>query len=303
MSFLDTFLQVMVLFCVVIVGFAASKAGLMNADFSRQLSALVIKVCSPMLILASAMGDVLPPSEAIVPVLLYGTLSLVLLILLALPLTRLLRLKDFEAGCFKFMFGFGNVAFIGFPVVASLFGIEAVFYAALLTLPFNLLIFTVGYMFILGTEGMHVKFKLFVSPLMLATYGALIIVVAQLSVPAPVASAAQLVGQMTVPASLLIIGSSLADLPVQKMLGTPKLYAMCALKLVLMPAAVYGVLYLCPVEREYADVIVILSAMPVAAYGVMFCAQHGLDTALISEGIFLSTFFSLFSVPLVASLL
>lgn len=87
------------------------------------------------------------------------------------------------------------------------------------------------------------------------------------------------------------------------MLGTPKLYVMCALKLVAVPALIYGILSLCPVEKKYADVIVVLSGMPVAAYGVMFCSKHGIDPTRMSQGTFLSTLFSLFSIPLLSILL
>ncbi len=304
MSFFDTFTQVSVLFMVVIIGFVANKAKLMDAEFNRRLSSLVIHVTSPFIVLSSAMGDTLPARNEILPVLIFGSGALLLMMILAVPLTYLLRIKGEEAGLYRFMFAFGNVAFIGFPVVAALFGVEAVFYAGVMTLPFNLLLFTIGFIFVVGgANGMQFRLRMFITPALLATYLAILLVYFQVETPRPVASACNLIGSVTIPASLLIIGSSLADIPVLKMLGTPKLYVMCALKLVAVPALIYGILSLCPVEKKYADVIVVLCGMPVAAYGVMFCSKHGIDPTRMSQGTFLSTLFSLFSVPLLSILL
>ena len=163
---------------------------------------------------------------------------------------------------------------------------------------------SVGFIFVVGgANGMQFRLRMFITPALLATYLAILLVYFQVETPRPVASACNLIGSVTIPASLLIIGSSLADIPVLKMLGTPKLYVMCALKLVAVPALIYGILSLCPVEKKYADVIVVLCGMPVAAYGVMFCSKHGIDPTRMSQGTFLSTLFSLFSVPLLSILL
>lgn len=304
MEFWNTFFQVCVLFLVVIAGFVANKVKIMDKEFDRRLSSLVINVTSPFIVLSSAMGSELPAKEDILPVLGYGTGCLVFMALCSLVLTKLLRVQGSEVGMYRFMFTFGNVAFIGIPVVGSLFGVQAIFYVAIMTIPFNLMLFTVGYFFVAGgAQGFAFKYRMLVSPPMTATYLTILIVVLDLKMPGPVVNACNLLGAMTIPGSLLIIGSSLADIPIRSMLGTPRHYLMCLLKLMVIPYIIYCVLLMTPLEKRFADVLTVVCAMPVAAYGTMFCLKIGLDPKTMAQGTFLSTFLSLASVPLLSVLL
>ncbi len=65
--------QVMVtLFAIVVLGYALRRFGLMGGDFDKRLSTLIIDVSCPLLILSSVMGDKLPDSRFILPLLCVG---------------------------------------------------------------------------------------------------------------------------------------------------------------------------------------------------------------------------------------
>ncbi len=304
MSFLDAFSQMSVLFMMVIVGFCCNKLHYMDLDFNRKFSSLILNITAPFLILSSVMGSTLPAKEDILPVLIAGLGTMVLAIALAFPITKLLRIKKEDAGIYRFMLSFGNINFIGFPVVGMLFGQEAIFYASVLTIPFYFLIFLLGVIFVTSGRGkVTFSWRMFLSPCLVGTYISIIIVLLGLKTPAPVAQACSLVGSLTVSGSLLIIGSTLAELPVLHMLGTPKLYFITFLKLLAIPALVYGIFLLTPLDKKYTDVLVILAGMPVASIGTMLCLKNGVDAKAMSQGTFLTTLLSIFSIPLLAILL
>lgn len=306
MSFLDTLEQMLVLFSVVIVGFICNKAKIMNKEVGRHLSSLVINVTAPFIILASAMGPVMPKSEDVLPVAIGGTASLLFMGALSFLLVILLKVPVEQKGIYKFMFVFGNINFIGFPVLGVLFGTESIFYASVMTIPFNLLIFTVGSLFVTsGKCDVKYNWRIFFSPCLVATYITIFLVLEQIQVPKPVAESCSLIGQITIPASLLIIGSSLADIPVSQMAGSLRLYIMCALKLVIIPTIILMIFLISPIDRKYADVLVVLCGMPVAAYGTMFCLKFGLEKEanIMAQGTFLSTFLSIVSIPILSTIL
>ena len=139
--------QMIILFILVIIGYYLSKKKMMDADFDRKLSGLVINVTCPSLILSSVMGDTLPDKEKILPLLVVGFATYVILIGLAFLLPRYLPVKSSDRGIYSFMLAFGNVGFIGYPIVASIFGASAVFYASILNFPSTLLIFVFGTLF------------------------------------------------------------------------------------------------------------------------------------------------------------
>ena len=141
------------------------------------------------------------------------------------------------------------------------------------------------------------------SPALCSTYIVIALVYFQIKTPALIGQAFSLVGQMTIPASLLVIGSTLAEIKVLEMLGSWRIYVMSGLKLLGIPCLIYGIYMLSPFDHKYTDVLVILSAMPVASYGTMICLKEGIDPKVMSQGTFMSTLLSVFTIPILALIL
>ena len=308
MDFLATLGQMGVLFGVVIIGFVCSKLNIMNDAFNRSLSVLIINVTAPCIILSSVMGDTLPERSEIVPVFLLGTATLFMLLIFGYIGAKLLRTGDME-GIYRFMFAFGNINFIGIPVATSLFGQYAMFYIAVLTIPFNLLIFLLGQIFIRScspqARGNKISFnwRMILSPALTSTYIVIALVAFQVKTPYIIGTAFSLVGNMTIPASLLVIGATLANIKVLEMFGNWRIYVMCALKLLGIPVLIFIIYSLSPFDHRYTDVLVILAAMPVASYGTMICLKENIDPKIMAQGTFMSTLLSIISIPVLALIL
>jgi predicted permease len=292
------------LIIIVIAGFISHKRGIINEEFERKLSGFVIKVTCPALLISSTMGDKMPDREHIPMLLLVSLLTYVILIPLAYVQPVLMRVKRDLRGMYSFMLTYSNVGFIGYPVVASIFGSDAVFYACILNVFNTITVFIWGVMFISGEnlkDGF--RFRLFVSPAMIATYISVIIVVLNLHTPKAIAMPLSILGNMTVPSSLIVIGAALAEIPTRKMVGTPHIFIMCFLKLLVLPLLVYYAMILIGVDTRISSINMILIAMPVASFGTMFCMQMGKDETTMSQGTFWTTLLSVVSIPLLAMLI
>ena len=292
------------LIIIVIAGFVSHKRGIINEEFERKLSGFVIKVTCPALLISSTMGDKMPDREHIPMLLLVSLLTYVILISLAYVQPVLMRVKRDLRGMYSFMLTYSNVGFIGYPVVASIFGSDAVFYACILNVFNTITVFIWGVMFISGEnlkDGF--RFRLFVSPAMIATYISVIIVVLNLHTPKAIAMPLSILGNMTVPSSLIVIGAALAEIPTRKMVGTPHIFIMCFLKLLVLPLLVYYAMILIGVDTRISSINMILIAMPVASFGTMFCMQMGKDETTMSQGTFWTTLLSVVSIPLLAMLI
>ena len=171
----------------------------------------------------------------------------------------------------------------------------------MLNIPFNLLIFTIG---VACINGGKVKSafspKLILSPCVVASLIAVGIAIGRISVPAPIGQWFHLLGDMTTPCALLIIGSSLSNIPVRDMLGNRFVYAVSLLRLIVLPLMVGAVLRLCGISIFVSDVATVLSAMPIATNGVMLCLQYGKDERVMTQGLFITTLLSVLTIPLVA---
>ncbi len=297
-------LEVMViLFIIVIVGYVMCKLGYMGDKFDQKLSAIVIDLTCPALILSSVMGDSLPDRSLIMPLLGVGFLTYFILLIFGFLVPRLITKNRDDRGMIGFALMFANVGFIGYPIVSSIFGPHAIFYAALLNMPNTFFIFTAGVMLVKGEYSIRqLNPKVLFSPAMIAAFVAALLVALNVHTPDIIARPVTMVGNITVPAALMVIGSSMARLPLKEIIGSTKVYVSSVIRLVVIPLSLYFLFKVCGVDEVVNDINTVVIAMPVASFGTMFCMKYGRNPALMTEITFITTVFSIITIPLVTML-
>ena len=294
------------LFVVVVVGYVAGRLGYLGGDFDRQLSRLIINITCPALILSSSMTGELPDRRFILPLLFISVITYVVLTAVAFLLPRYLTRRHDDEGPIGFALMFGNVGFMGYPVVASIFGHEAIFYAAVLNVVNTFAVFTVGTVLITGrgdVGGERFQKKVLYSTPMLAAYMTMLIVAFEIKgIPAFVSQPMTMIGNITVPAALLIVGSSMSQLPLRALLGNLTVYLTTALRLVLLPLGVYYMTKNLGFSELVVNINTVVIAMPVATYGTILCLKYEKDTTFITEATFITTLCSMITIPLLVML-
>ena len=294
-------LEVMVmLFTMVILGYAACKLGYMGDKFDKKLSSIVVDITCPLLVLSSVMGDEMPDRSLILPLVGVGFLTYIILLVFGFWVPRFISKNHDDQGMIGFSLMFANVGFIGYPIVASIFGSKAVFYAALLNVPNTFFIFTAGVMLVKGEYSIR-QFnpKVLLSPALIGAFIAALLVAFGVHTPEMIARPITMVGNITVPAALMIIGSSMARLPLREIIGSGKVYATSFLRLVIVPLSVYFLFRLCGVNTLINNINTVVIAMPVASFGTMFCMKYGRNPSLMTEATFITTLFSIITIPLI----
>ncbi len=306
--------QVMLtLFAIVVVGYIAGKLGYMGGTFDKKLSKVVIDITCPALILSSAMTGELPDRRYILPLLGISVLTYVLLTGVALLLPRLLTKKKDDEGVIGFAMMFGNVGFMGYPIVASIFGHEAVFYAAVLNVVNTFTVFTVGTMLIVGknqestveekemSQKKMLRKVLYSTPMLSAYLTMLIVALEIKDIPEFISQPLTMIGNITVPAALLIIGSSMSQLPLRALLGNSTIYTTTLMRLAILPVGIHYLMTLLGFSSFVVGINTVVIAMPVATYGTILCLRHGKDTTLITEVTFITTLLAMISIPLLVT--
>lgn len=296
----DILTQMIILMSVVVAGFISNKCGVMGEDLNRRLSNFIINVSCPCLILYSVMGDKFPDRGMIFPLLAVSTVTYVMLLTICYFLPRLFIKDPVKRGLYSFMLVFGNVTFMGYPVAAAIFGSEAVFYAGLLNMPNTLFVFAAGVTFVVGGEGKkRFDYRVLYCPSMVASYIAIIIVLAGIdNLPHVVTEPFRLLGNITVPGALLIIGSSMARIERRRMLGSVSLYIMAAFRLAIIPVSLYLLFRFIGVDETVNRINTIVIGMPVASFGTMFCLKYGRDETEMVRGTMITALLSVLSIPM-----
>lgn len=292
-----------ILFTIVVLGYALCKLGYMGDKFDQKLSSIVIDVTCLALILSSVMGAELPDRSLILPLLGIGFLTYILLLVFGFWVPRFVAKSRDEQGMIGFALMFANVGFIGYPIVSAIFGPKAVFYAALLNIPNTFFIFTAGVMLVKGEHNMKsLSAKVLFSPAMIAAFVAALMVAFGVRTPDIIARPVTMVGNITIPAALMVIGSSMARLPLKEIIGSPKVYVASLLRLVVVPLSVYFLFRFCGVSDVINNINTVIIAMPVASYGTMFCLKYGRNPSLMTEMTFVTTLGSILTIPLITLL-
>lgn len=307
----------LILFTIVLLGAIARKIHLMNDDFDASLSKLVMTVTLPGMILDSVLSNTnLPDSHTIMMMLVYSTVLYVLVCLFAWIFVRLVYrgVPRPAQGAHAYLISFGNTGFIGFAVLGAIMGNDAVLYGAVYNIPYNVFLFSVGMLFIAstGSDGAAAKkpvkeqvkaiAKQLVSPCLISCFVAMFLALFGVTDSGYVGQTCNLLGQMTVPAAMLVIGSTLAKQPLKQMVNDGWSYLTSFMRLAGVPLLIFFVGGIFIHDPYILAVIVIESAMPAASSGIMMCLAYGGDTMTMSRGTFITTIFSLVTLPLLALL-
>ncbi len=293
------FNQVLILFIIMAIGFIIKKRGILNSTVNKKLSELLLKVTAPLLVISSFQVEF--TSEILMNVLMvfaFAVAAHIVSILLGQVLFK--RSNVEEKKIMKFAAIYSNCAFMGFPLLESLFGNTGVLYGSIYVAAFNIFVWTNGVMIFSEKKKFDLKNlkKILLNPGIVSVVIGILLFLFSLELPAPAARAINLVGSMTVPLSMLIIGAIIADCEIKKLLSGWNLYYITAIRLVLMPVLGFVILKLVGMPDMLLKVCTVVLAMPVATTTAIFAELHDSNAIFASSVVALSTLLSIVTIPL-----
>lgn len=294
--------QVMVLFLIMGVGFYAKKRGIIKGEVTKRLSDLLFQVTMPLLIISSFQFDFSKDMlKKVILVLLWAFLVHFGSVILG----KLLYIKypERRRQVLEFSTVFSNCGFMGFPVLNSIFGATAVFFGAVYLIPFNVFLWSYGAMVFSSEKKEGAVKKVLLNPGIIAVVIGMVMFLFSLKLPGPIYDAVDMVGSMTTPLSMLIVGALMADIKIDEILKGFYLYYVTAVRLILIPLITLLAMKLFNTPDDVVAIIVICAAMPIAANTAIFAEQYDGDAVLASKCIGISTLFSVITIPLIITIL
>ena len=292
--------QMVMIFILILTGFVLYKKKIISDGASKDLSALVVNVCSPGLIIVSMFNDLSQiPRENVIFVGIIGVIFYLLLIFFGYFLVWVLKVPGNLKNAYVLMTVFGNTGFIGIPVALAIIGPESMVYVIVFNFLFNLSIFTVGIMLLKkDTPGKKQSWKDYLSPGLIACIAAFGIYWFQIQLPEEIETLAGYYGNACTLLSMIVIGISLAGMKAKDTLKNKRLLAFVFIRFIVFPILL--ALALRPVLSDLLirAVVVLMAALPVGNFSAMLCEQYGRDPKPIAEGIVVTTILSVFTITL-----
>lgn len=373
--------QMIVMFLMMAVGYLCYRKQILTEEVSRKVSAIVVNVANPCMILSSALTDQQMQGKELVQTLAIVVMMYVFLLVMAQLLPRILCIQKESRGAYAAMTVFANIGFMGFPVLAAMYGNGALLYGAVFQIPFNILIYTYGVAVLTRKPGacakteqdvnaevdvkteqdvkaepdvnaeVDVKAELDVKAEpngktgerqdaqgitaavngkseniengseqqgklqgtveivkkifnigVIACITAMLLYFLQTPVPSFLQAFITNLGNLTAPLSMMIIGSSLAQMPLKELFLDKKLLLFSLVKLLLLPA-VWMIMVNRVAEQEILrGVCLVMMATPAGSMTAMLAQQYGGDYETASRGVALTTVLSVITMPLLAAI-
>lgn len=301
--------QMLVLFIIMMIGFIAYKKNIITDETSKKLSAIVVNISNPALILSSVTGNATVTGAELVETMFVAIGMYVFLIAVAALVPVIIKAPARDMGTYRVMTIFGNVGFMGFPIISSLYGGGALLYASLFLLPYNILIYTYGVWEMCKSSGEGsgaVKKSGRESIKQIFNIGVIFCIIAVvvyalgIKFPAWVNTTVSMLSSTTAPLSMMVIGASFATMNFKKVFLNVRTWVFSALRLLVIPVLGTFLVSLVTDNPSIIGVTMVMLGVPVGSMTAMLAQEYGGDYALSSETVAMTTLLSVVTFPIVS---
>ena len=289
---------------VLALGFLLSKKKVVDDRGRKVLNDLLLKAVLPFSILSSSQYtysfDMLRSIGAVA--LGSGIYYLLSLIVLRVVIWKT-EIADSEKRVFITTSVFANTGFVGMPIMYALFGNPGLLLAAIYNLIYNVFFYTYGVHLLSGRKPSVTEYF---NPVSLASVAAVILFVLPWRAPASVVNAVDLVGNMTFPLSMIIMGSTLSTIEVKKLFADVKSYVVCALRLIVFPILM-TIALIC--VKKYTVILpatlitlIVMTALPSGTMSVIYSERYDCAPKFCARTVALTLLFMVITLPLMIAL-
>lgn len=293
--------QMIVLAIIMVLGYFMAKKDVLDKATSKKISWIVVNICNPALMINAAISkDRLETAVFVQTVKIAGLFYLFLLIFGAvLPF----MLGDKKNKIYTMMIVFGNVGFMGYPLLQAMYGSKAVLIASIFNLYYGILMYTYGVMVISGQKFSVKSLKLLFNTGIVAGVLELIIYLNNIPLPTFAEDVVGMLSNLTAPLSMMVIGATFVDLSVKKLLGDWRIMLFTLIRMIILPLAMFPVFKYFIADELLLGVCLVMVAVPVGSMNVMMAQQYNGDVETSSKGVAITTLLSVATMPLLFLLL
>lgn len=193
---------------------------------------------------------------------------------------------------------------MGIPLALSVFGGKGMFLMALGNVVGNFLIFSVGVKLLTWKYPMKEKLnirKMIWNNINIAVLLGLVVCILQIPVPDVLGQLLAYLSNITSGLSMLVVGLSISRLPMKAVFQDWKMLFLTLTRLLIFPLLMIGFLRLLPIDLDETlkNVLILTAALPVSSAQSMITEQYGTNTAAAGRSVFMTTLFSVITVPLI----
>lgn len=294
--------QVIILYLIAGLGFAADKTKVFVQDDGKRLVDLLFNIILPISIINSFLS--MERTAEHIKGLGLAFLLAVLTHLLGVGISTLTFRKRprMERGIYHYAITFSNAAFLALPLAESVVGKEGIFYSSCYVAVFNVFAFTYGINQISGGKAKINAKNLIVNPGSISVIIGIPLFLLGVKLPGFLSDAMGRVAACNSPMAMIVFGTFFANCNFKNIFAKKEIYFVSFLRLILIPVTMMFVFKLLGVDGPMRTALTISASAPIATNTAMYSAKYDNDTALPSELVGQTSVFSIITMPVIVAL-
>ncbi len=303
--FITTLIRVATLLAYAIPGLLLIKTKALKPEAIPSFAKLLLFVCSPCLSFESlTKAEYSPELNKMFWICFAATLSLLLITILFFRFILHRRFGDVRWRVFIVATALGNVGFFGIPLLEYFlpdYPFAAIF-SQVFALTMNLVAWTLG-LFIISRDKKFMRpKKIFTVPLFIVMLIAYPMFLLGWHLPPAVESSIALLGRMSTPLCMIILGMRLATVPIRTLISDWRSVLASLSKMVIFPLITLGVMLLLPVEPYVRATIFLLACCPCASMIQSLSELIGQGQKQAANTVLISTILCIVTIPVMSEL-
>ena len=304
-------LQQMGVICIlVLIGVYLYNKKIIDGSNSQKLSAIVVDVCNPALIMASILsGNITATRSDLITAIYLGAAFYIVLVILGFVIPRVLKSEPANRKFYNLITVYTNTGFLGIPIAKAILPDNTIIYVIVINVFYSLLFYTHG-MAVLHAgldknTGIKRKNPLLsiLNPGTVMAILSLVVFWFDLTPPPIIANTIQYIGNATVFLSMALLGVSIARSSFFKSFKNIKIWFYIVLRMIIVPVAIVLVMKLLNFDNDATLALCLMAAVPAGSLPMIQAEKMGLDTELLSSSIAMTTFISIFSITALMSVI
>ncbi len=300
-SFIIAFQSIGSLFLVIFAGMIVSRNKSVTHQWIEILNNYALWIGFPALILV-ALSRLEWDFQLYSNLILGNSIRLVVSIFIVLPVAAVLKLQNRTRRTLFLAVSFGNVAYLGIPVLRSAYGDQILPEATMISAVYLFWLFTLGIFMVeyFGDEKISFRnllIRLITNPLLIAVFIGLLIAITHFRVPSILMSGLDIFAGSVTGVVLFSLGLFVGKQPVGKLKDWYPVLVFSLIILFVLPYLFYlisGKFF----DQDTSRAWILESAMPLGLTPYALCLKYKLNTEFASRTVVISTLLALLSLPL-----
>lgn len=285
----------LIIFLLMIVGMILRKINMIKPEGRKCLTDLLINVILPCNIICSFQMEL--TSEILSATLIVLIIALVIqLACYVLGKVLYMRASEGQKKVLQYATMCSNAGFMGNPIIEGIYGAQGLLYASVYLIPLRFFMWSAGLSCFTKTTMKDTLKKLAVHPCIIAVEIGFVLLSTQLSLPDFLGKSLKYVSNCTLPVSIIVIGTILAEVNKKDIFKLQGFY-FCLIRLLVIPGVTLLFCRFFQIDQLVTGVCVVLAGMPAGSTTAILAEKYGGDAKYASSCIFLSTLLSLITIP------